>query len=152
MIRDLDTMVRAVNMARAAMNENAPRIREAIEPWIGRKIIKVDGSMRRAFRQAMPPLPNHRGPDSVFMYIPGSHRCLRFDVNVCVRSGDGCEYYRTSFGIAIIQDAALMPLPEFTPLPLYDLAEVRARLNAVKAAEKALQEARKAAEQFAECY
>jgi hypothetical protein len=157
-INHLEARVRAVNAANAEANAIYAPLAAALEPFVGQKILKVDGySFLQKVEKALPELPHRRGDapywSSMSHYRGRSDYSLIWVCKACenILDDQGCTYYETSAYIGDLDHGVLKAIkPQHLYRTDYNAAEVIRLREEFKVAEKIYSEAKSALNPFGE--
>lgn len=86
---DLASKVKAVNKANAYANQVHDILTEVFRPFVGQKIIKVDGDLMARVKDYVPPLQYDAG---LRCWKKHSDYSLSWGVDANISYGNGCEY------------------------------------------------------------
>jgi len=111
---DLVAKVKAVNMANAYANELLAKLTEFFRPYVGKDILKNDGSLLAKIKGAMPDFPSD---NDMSVYFHTSPYSLAWTVITCVSSPRQEDYsiavyHETTVYIGDIQGKTLTKLCE----------------------------------------
>jgi hypothetical protein len=144
----LEAKVQAVNAAHAYLPKLRQDLRKALEPFVGKKVLKQGGSLTAQVEKALKGvLSNGNGASysEPQVYRFRSEYSLTFTVKTCKPTGDcGCLYYERSVDIGNLKDRVLTELDGrewITPRTDYTADEIEGKR---KAAEEAREKAREA--------
>lgn len=137
----LNLRVAAVNAANAQANKFYPIYLEAVRPFLGKKIKKVDGSFTKEFKKALPETPERPEPT----IVPSmSDYTLSFCITAMKFTQEETHYFEHYLYIGDIRDGVLVALKEDrTPAKCdYTLEEVREKIAFAQRLENEFQEAK----------
>lgn len=136
----LETQVIAVNLCHKAAVATFETLKQALRPYIGKQIVKKDGSLLTKIRNAMPPLTSDL---CVSIYHRPSAYGLSWRVRVCVTDSSSTEYAEAYITPGRInEDGVLVSITKDVPPLRYDytVEEVLKRRQEIIAAEQTLRE------------
>ena len=142
----LENRVRGVNMANAYANEIRPMLVKVFEPYIGCKILKVDGGLLASVKKQVDAL-KLQNCNAIHVYRSSSAYSLAFVVKSCVDHAGRAYYHETYIHIGALDGGVLRDIrddgDELFKVD-YNADEVASARRVYEAAEKAASEAESA--------
>jgi len=133
----LTAKIEATNAANAALNEFAPKVIEALKPFVGQKILVASGGFTAKVAKVLPALPNSH---NLMLWISVSRYsiCLYSKANR-PNSGFSVVYAERGGFVAEIDGANLTKVLEFQPVKAdYKKDDILAAREQVKKAKALL--------------
>lgn len=146
----LAAKVRAVNTANAYANMLFVKLKKFFTPYVGKEILLNDGGLRASIKKDFEPLPN---TDGISVYRHTSDYSLAYTVKTCesIEGGCLCVYHETTVYVGKVDGKVLESLEaSFEAKCDYTAADVEAKRQALRAAQKALSDAQSALYPFGE--
>lgn len=141
---NLAAAVAARNEVNTQANERFPSIIEALTPFVGATVCKVDGTLFKKVKEALPVFESSTGFGSSCWYSTGHGYSLVLNLKTCHGvQPNGCVYAETTLYLGDLQNGVLTRLydaPNFKTDFTEDFV-IQARL-AVRAAEEILSAAK----------
>jgi hypothetical protein len=138
--------VEAVNLANTEAIRLHPLLSEALAPFVGKKVIKIDGGLLEKVKAALPELPNGIG---VRVHYDRASYSMRWAITASVSYAYSCCYHEASVTVGELDGCVLTKL---TPVGEYrtdySVAEVLALRAECDRAEQALRDANGALSPF----
>ena len=135
----VEAKVEAVNLANSEALRLHPLLSEALAPFVGKKITKVDGTLLGKVKEALPKLPDG---GRVWVYFDRAPYSVRWSVKVCISYDQGCTYHEEPVTIGELDGCVLKAL---TPISArrtdYTVREVLDLHNEADRTESAHREA-----------
>lgn len=138
--------VKARNLVNKELIERVPAMIEALKPFIGLPVLKVDGTLLKKVNDALPELPNT-------VAISGWYSARCYSIYVCFKScvweglAHGCVYQEESYCIGELATTILKAEQRPIDLSFYrtdwTVEEVEKARENVRKAEDALSEAKR---------
>lgn len=134
----LAAAVAARNEVNAQANERFPSIIEALRPFVGARICKVDGTLFKKVNEALPVFESSTGFGSSYWYSTAHGYSLKLNLKTCHGvEPNGCVYAETTLYLGDLSNGVLTRLYD-APNFKADFTEeyVREARAEVEAAEK----------------
>lgn len=158
----LEAKVAAVNLANQVAVELFPKLKAALEPFVGSQVYKADGDLMKKVESALPELPrrdlvlNGSNAANVHVFRGRSDYSLYWTVKTSCNypsgnSGARATYHEVSVYVGNVRGQILESLYEsFTPEPKYTVEGVQAARVAYAEAKKKADAAKSALGPFGE--
>lgn len=144
----LQAKIEARNIVNAEHNRLLPLMRAAFAPLVGKKVLKVDGTLLGTLKDVVPAC----SPAILNSYKLNSNYSLAFVVRACVSDvGNVCAYDEATIYVGNLDGQNLASLIEPQPLPVgYTEAQVLAARAELREAQEALRKAESKLASFGE--
>lgn len=145
--------VKARNILNSELKQRVPAMIEALKPFIGQKVQKVDGTLLQKVRDALPNIPNAVAFGGWYE-SRGYSIYARFETCVWEGLAHGCIYQEDSFCIGDVQDGILKAEQRVSELSFFrsdwTVEEVEKARENVRKAKEALSDAQRPLYHFGE--
>lgn len=138
----LANKIEAVNQVNRFANMIDGELRAAMEPWVGKQIIKADGDLSKRFKDSIADLTRN-SPTIQIVRSHWSQACADFDVKINYPVGDHTvDYFTVSVRVATVKNGILEGfLPVYVRRTDYSFAVIRETHAEIKAARAVLHKA-----------
>ena len=131
----LAAKVRAVNAANNKANELYPLLKESLFPFLGKQVLKKDGTILEKVKKALPILP--KNTNSMMIHQNCTRYSLVWKVKTCT-FGDCCANHETTVYVGVLSDGILTNFENWVEMKTnYTVEEIenyRAKYEELKSA------------------
>lgn len=144
----LAARVKAYNRAAEVAADLFPKMRAALEPWVGRQVIKADGELLKKFGESLPELPSGVG---IRAYRTSSNFSLAWTIDTWETGEEFTVYEGMTIYVGNLRDGILESLyDKWDRPPVQTVEDVLTKRAAFKEVEKAYSAAKSALHPFGE--